>query len=73
MGSFNVGSFASGILVGVLLVVYGLGWFIKSEVKQSMVDRHLAHYDERSKEYVKDSIRHSENFDTIFVIKRSAK
>lgn len=73
MGSFNVGSFASGILVGVLLVVYGLGWFIKSEVKQSMVDRHLAHYDERTGEYVKDSLTFSKNFDTIFIIKKNGK
>lgn len=70
MKDFNTGSFFAGIIIGILLVVYGLGWLIKSEFKQSMVDRHIAHYDERTGDYVKDSLTFSKNFDTIFVIER---
>lgn len=61
-----------------MIAMFAIGTFINScsvtnNIQENMVEHHLAHYDERSKEYVKDSIRHSENFDTIFVIKRSAK
>lgn len=73
MKNFDTASFALGILVGALMVIYGMGWLLKSEFKQSMVDRHIAHYDEQTGEYVKDSLTFSKNFDTIFVIKRSAE
>lgn len=68
MGDFLIGGlvmFSIGLLINSCCV--------KTNVEDNMVEHRLAHYDVRTKEYVKDSLQYSENFDTIFVIKKSAK